>query len=454
MRHAPSFLTHPLRWLLSPTLVVSSFLVVPAASGQAPMFETPSTPMPDLPPPLPTPPSTDDLRCELGRRLREDQNGRGDASSRLRQPGRLPIGGRPVTPDAKLPRVPGAGEQKSIMEQELEQTGNPQAPAVPSGTPAEPGYPRTMPPQVLPSPPAQVTSSGLTPTPRAPSEVNPKGSFPKKAPRSPGGPSQAVSAKPPRGGLPAQQLPGAKTDHPPTEPPSINLGGPGALPWPSTEPPDAHYGLPGVPLSPIDTYQPSDLGFASLRNPEAKPKNRILLETYGGGGLDSTAVWAINAAIRVSDNILGVGYERAQWLDVKTNTGKFVQDTYLDYCVAAAPAVSFFSIQPCARYGRGSGTYAERDALGAVVERTLPRAFLKFYGRFILLFSGPSGTHRVALEGVTGYSEDPFLKGAYNQLWLKLPLAYLSIGAETYAAGQRTSLLLGMTVGFIDINRP
>ena len=226
---------------------------------------------------------------------------------------------------------------------------------------------------------------------------------------------------------------------------------PSGLAWPPAQAPDALGSLrllPDLTPNPIDDMQPGEMGLSSYRSPNSHFKKRVIFDSVAGMGLNATQSSESSLSLRLGDHIIGVAYERAQWLDTKTNTGKFIQDLYADYCSALSFDTSWLSVQPCYSYGVGVGIFRERDALNNVLQFEKKRNVFKLYGRVV--FTVPVGSQKLAVEGVTGYSEDPFLYGPYSELWLKLPLVGLSVGAQSYSA-QRNSLCIGYGFGIFDV---
>lgn len=266
----------------------------------------------------------------------------------------------------------------------------------------------------------------------------------------------APKGKPPRPG-----------DEVPPKPPTVSptnigtrdgatSGGGGKSGMGFTAPTIDQRGLPlfGPPPTPGDFsaaagVPPSDITFSSLRSPRARPKKRIIYDLYGGAGANSTRVFSTSVGLRLDDWILGAAVDRGQWLDAKTNTGKFTEGLYADLCAAVTLETSWLSLQPCYRYGVGRGTYKQRNALNEIEENTKDRAVFKFYGRFVMALDLPTGG-KLMLEGVTGYSQDVFLYGAYNQVWVKTPILGLSLGVEDHA-GQRQALLVGFAFGAVNV---
>lgn len=223
-------------------------------------------------------------------------------------------------------------------------------------------------------------------------------------------------------------------------PPSIGADG---LPSFYSPPPETSDSAAGSIPAP-------ELSFSSLRSPEASPKNRVIFDIYGGGGDGSSRVFSTSLNLRVSDWIFGIAEERAQWLDAKTNTGKYTESTFFDVCAAVTFETSWLSIQPCYRYGKGRGRFRQRDALNEIREFERTREVFRFYGRFVLLVP-LWGDERLAIEGISGYSQDVFLYGPYSQFWIKTPLLGFSIGAESFA-GQRNAFLAGFSFGALNID--
>jgi hypothetical protein len=205
--------------------------------------------------------------------------------------------------------------------------------------------------------------------------------------------------------------------------------------------------LPALP-SPSSLVPAGKLSFSSLRSPESSPKKRFIFDLYGGGGPNQTGIFSTSLNLRLSDWILGVSGETAQWLDRKTNVGKYTESVYLDVCAAFSLETEWLSLQPCYRGGSGTGRFRQRDATNTIREFERKREVFRFYTRFVTLI--PIGGKKVAVEGVSGYSEDVFLYGPYSQVWVKTDLLGLSIGAEN-VAGQRSSFLLGVAYGATDI---
>lgn len=205
--------------------------------------------------------------------------------------------------------------------------------------------------------------------------------------------------------------------------------------------------LPAIP-SPSSLVPAGKLSFSSLRSPEASPKKRFIFDIYGGGGPNQTGIFSSSLNLRLSDWILGVSGETAQWLDKKTNVGKYTESVYLDVCAAFSLETEWLSLQPCYRGGSGQGRFRQRDATNTIREFERKREVFRFYTRFVTLI--PVGGKKVAVEGVSGYSEDVFLYGPYSQVWVKTDLLGLSIGAEN-VAGQRSSFLLGLAYGATDV---
>lgn len=210
------------------------------------------------------------------------------------------------------------------------------------------------------------------------------------------------------------------------------------------------FGLNGTKGSPVPDIEPSQLGFASIRSPLSSLKQRVIYELSGGYGPNDTRMFFSSIGLRLDGHVIGVAYERSQWLDIKTNTGKFTESILGDYCASMTIDSSWLSIQPCLRYGAGSGYWLERNALNQVVENEKKRNVFKTYGRFIALV--PVANYKLAIEGSIGYSEDVFLYGPFSQLWIKTPLLGLSVGFESYS-NQRNVVSLGIATSFIDIGK-
>jgi len=199
--------------------------------------------------------------------------------------------------------------------------------------------------------------------------------------------------------------------------------------------------LPEIAEIPLDSGDLSELGMISLYLPEAKQKKLILYSASVGAGKQDDRALNLSLGVRLMDNIFSGVYNRSQWLDEKTNTGKFVSTLSLDYC----PSISFgskrFAVQPCYSGGTGEGEWKERNALNQIVVNRTQRSIYKVYLRFVTLFPIPK-KGSLAIEGVMGYSEDVFLYGPYFQSWIKTPFFDLSLGLETYT-GQRNLLSIG-----------
>lgn len=204
----------------------------------------------------------------------------------------------------------------------------------------------------------------------------------------------------------------------------------------------------GIEIPLLDLAGPDD-SLLGIRSPLARRPYRLIAETTFGGGSSETEVWTSFIGLRIYDWVIGTGYDRARWLDTKTNTGKFLENIYADVCASLTMNSTFMSIQPCVRFGRGEGVFKDRDLTGQVVTHGKQGVSRKYYGRFLMIL--PLGKSRIAIEGTSGWSEDPFIYGAYAEVWIKTPLAGLSIGGESYK-GQRNMIGLGFSYGFIEIN--
>lgn len=185
----------------------------------------------------------------------------------------------------------------------------------------------------------------------------------------------------------------------------------------------------------------------SLRHERSIPKNRTVTEISAGGGPNETLLLQTSMQVRIYDHLLGLAYERAQWLDVETNTGKLTESYYADYCAPFSFDGDSTSIIPCFRYGEGNGTYKERNERNEIVTKEQERRVFKLYGRGILkLFDGKRAGEGTYLEITAGYSQDPFLYGGYTQVWLKTAIPFTSVGFEVYDQ-QRVAISLSLSFG-------
>ncbi len=210
--------------------------------------------------------------------------------------------------------------------------------------------------------------------------------------------------------------------------------------------------LPDVGFDPetealIEAINVNDIGY---RHPMKEPRKLIITDTFVGVGPNYTQAFGGTIGLNIYKWVIGGGYERAQWLDVNTNTGKYVESIFADGCAAMTFDTSWFSFQPCFRYGVGYGNFKERNALNEIVSKDKNRSVSKTFGRFILLLD--AGDDKIAVEGITGYSEDPFLYGAFIQATVKTPILGLMAGFETYA-GQRNAFILGYSLGVLDLEK-
>ena len=244
---------------------------------------------------------------------------------------------------------------------------------------------------------------------------------------------------------PSDRLPAS-----PKGPPSKKDSGPPAIPQigqdgvPDFEPPPVEeWASPGAAID------DDRLGFSSLRSRSTHVKYRVIADAYGGGWSQSTAVGSASVGVRIDDWIIGGAVERAQWLDTRTNVGKFTETYMADLCASMTFELSWLAIQPCYRYGVGMGVFKQRNALNEIETITRDRASFKVYGRLITLVPLGDG-NRLAIEGTSGYSEDPFLYGPFVQAWVRTSLFGFSIGYENYA-GQRQAGLVGYAFGMLEV---
>lgn len=186
-----------------------------------------------------------------------------------------------------------------------------------------------------------------------------------------------------------------------------------------------------------------------LRGKDSGNAKRFIFDAFGGFGSFQTKTFVSTLGLNLDGWIFGGGYDRASWLDPLTNTGKYVESVFFDGCAAISANTEWLSVQPCYRYGMGRGAYKARNAYNQIEERFLQRNVGKFFGRFILIIP-LFDEKKLAIEGLSGYSEDPFLYGAFMQATVRTPFLGLSIGAESYS-GQRNSVIVGTSFGLVDV---
>ena len=209
---------------------------------------------------------------------------------------------------------------------------------------------------------------------------------------------------------------------------------------------DSKFAVPKLnPPKGLKFIPPTNYSVSSLRMKmtDLDPA-QYAVETYGGSGPNEAANYTLNVSYISSSVSLGIVYDRSQWLDVRTNTGKFTQNVYLDVCANTSLDADWFAFIPCAMVGEGQGIYKERNLADEIETHEKSGLVHKTYLRFILFIplSFSNESQRIAIEGLVGASSDPFLYGAFMQSWIKTPFLGLMVGGELYQ-NQRQIISVG-----------
>jgi hypothetical protein len=177
-----------------------------------------------------------------------------------------------------------------------------------------------------------------------------------------------------------------------------------------------------------------------------KPKRHIFASVMGGSGPFDTRILSAEvgfspADLPVSFSILG---ERAQWLDIKTNTGKLASAAYGLLCAGGMTFDDRAAFSPCIGSGASTGEWKDRNFLNDIETHRAPARPVKIAllrGVFVYDLFGRSQTS----DWVTGYSEDVFLYGGFLRVMTATPIPSVFAGVQTYGI-QRNAVIFSSTL--------
>ncbi|RZM25546.1 MAG: hypothetical protein EOO88_18900 [Pedobacter sp.] len=191
----------------------------------------------------------------------------------------------------------------------------------------------------------------------------------------------------------------------------------------------------------MTSFDPAvDTGFVAL-------KKRLVVNLTGGSGPNESKMGYASLGLRLGDAVYGVGYDRGQWLDIETNTGKFTESIFGHVCGGLSYDIAWFYAEPCMGLGIGKGYYTQRDPKNRIVETRVSRNYLKFNLKVLIkLEAMTSLLSGLLLDVSTGYQEDAFLYGSTAEVWVRHINSGIGIGVESVGS-QRQNILLGYSIG-------